>query len=189
MGHLRDLVGFLKDNSDWLVKFAQGAMLAAGILATYGLATKIMEIGTAVQGLTAVLALNPWALLITGVVARGAIIYKTWSDTQARLEHDYEDLRRKALRKDLFSGKLKPDDVKKMGYTWCNRGDQIREIIAGKRLLPGESWSDFSGMGLPKLKIVGKGELSDDEVNRITATLQTRVAGTATTALSTGWTD
>ena len=162
MGHLRDLVGFLKDNSDWLVKFAQGAMLAAGILATYGLATKIMEIGTAVQGLTAVLALNPWALLITGVVARGAIIYKTWSDTQARLEHD---------------------------YTWCNRGDQIREIIAGKRLLPGESWSDFSGMGLPKLKIVGKGELSDDEVNRITATLQTRVVGTATTALSTGWTD
>ena len=59
MGHLRELVGFfLKDNSDWLVKFAQGAMLAAGILATYGLATKIMDIGTAVQGLTAVLALN-----------------------------------------------------------------------------------------------------------------------------------
>ena len=45
VGHLRDLIGFLKDNSDWLVKFAQGAMLAAGILATYGLATKIMEIG------------------------------------------------------------------------------------------------------------------------------------------------
>ena len=92
---------------------------------------------------------------------------------------------KKALQKDLFSGKLKPDDVKKMGYT----DDQIREIIAGKRLLPGESWGDFSGMGLPKLKIVGKGELSDDEVNRITATLRTRVAGTATTALSTGWTD
>ena len=65
MGHLRDLVGFLKDNSDWLVKFAQGVMVAAGILATYALATKIMEIGAAVEGLTAVLALNPWALLIT----------------------------------------------------------------------------------------------------------------------------
>ncbi|MBI3696894.1 MAG: hypothetical protein HY238_18930 [Acidobacteria bacterium] len=37
VGHLRDLVGFLKDNPDWLVKFAQGAMLAAGILATYAL--------------------------------------------------------------------------------------------------------------------------------------------------------
>ena len=163
VGHLRDLVGFLKDNSDWLVKFAQGAMVAAGILATYALATKIMEIGAAVEGLTAVLALNPWALLITGVVASGAIIYKTWSDTQARLERDYEDLRRKALQKDLFSGKLKPDDVKKMGYT----DEQIREIVSGRRLIPGESWGDFSGMGLPKIKIVGKGELSDDEVNRI----------------------
>ena len=163
VGHLRDLVGFLKDNSDWLVKFAQGAMLAAGILATYALATKIMEIGAAVEGLTAVLALNPWALLITGVVASGAIIYKTWSDTQANLERGYEDMRRKALQKDLFSGKLKPDDVKKMGYT----DDQVREIIAGKKLLPGESWGDFSGVGLPKIKILGKGELSDDEVNRI----------------------
>jgi len=84
VGHLRDLVGFLKDNSDWLVKFAQGVMLAAGILATYALATKIMEIGAAVEGLTAVLALNPWALLITGVVASGAIIYKTLVQTSPR---------------------------------------------------------------------------------------------------------
>ena len=163
VGHLRDLVGFLKDNSDWLVKFAQGVMLAAGILATYALATKIMEIGAAVEGLTAVLALNPWALLITGVVASGAIIYKTWSDTQARLKHDFEDLRRKAIQKDLFSGKLKPDDVKKMGYT----DEQIREIVSGRRLISGESWGDFSGAGFPKIKILGKSELSDDEVNRI----------------------
>ena len=33
VGHLRDLVGFLKDNTDWLVKFLQEAMLAACILA------------------------------------------------------------------------------------------------------------------------------------------------------------
>ena len=76
----------LKDNSDWLVKFAQGVMLAADILATYPLATKIMEIGAGAEGLTAVLALNPWALLITGVLASGAIIYKTPSDTRANLE-------------------------------------------------------------------------------------------------------
>src|ERR1039458_9290182 len=63
----------------------------------------------------------------------------------------------------LFKGKLKPDDVKKMGYT----DDQVREIISGKKLLPGESWGDFSGAGFPKIKILGKGELSDDEVNRI----------------------
>ena len=41
------------------------------------------------------------------------------------------------------------------------------EIISGKKLLPGESWDDFSGAGFPKIKILGKGELSDDEVNRI----------------------
>src|ERR1039458_5203334 len=63
----------------------------------------------------------------------------------------------------LFKGKLKPDDGKKMGYT----DDQVREIISGKKLLPGESWGDFSGAGFPKIKILGKGELSDDEVNRI----------------------
>ena len=90
----------LKDNSDWLVKFAQGVMLAADILATYLLPTKIMEIGAGAEGLTAVLALNPWALLITGVIASGAIIYKTSSDTQANPLRGYEDMRRKALQKD-----------------------------------------------------------------------------------------
>ena len=53
----------------------------------------------------------------------------------------YKDMRRKALQKDLFSGKLKPDDVKKMGYT----ADQVKEIISGRRVLPGESGGDFSG--------------------------------------------
>ena len=79
------------------------------------------------------------------------------------MERGYEDMRRKGLQQDLFKGKLKPDDVKKMGYT----DDQVREIISGKKLLPGESWGDFSGVGIPKLKILGKGELPDDEVNRI----------------------
>ncbi len=44
-------------------------------------------------------------------------------------------------RRILFSGKLKPDDVKKMGYT----ADQAKEIISGRRMLLGESWGDFSG--------------------------------------------
>jgi hypothetical protein len=82
---------------------------------------------------------------------------------QAGMERDFEDMRRKGLQQDLFKGKLRPDDVKKMGYT----DDQVREIISGKKLLLGESWGDFSGGGLPKIKILGKGELSDDEVNRM----------------------
>ena len=163
VGHLRDLVGFLKDNSDWLVKFGEAAIFVAGAIVTYGIITKIAGIATAVEGLALALTANPIALLLTGVVAGGAIIWKTWQDTKAGLDQQYEDLRRKGLQKDLFSGKLKPDDVKKMGYT----DDQVREIASGKKLLPGESWGDFSGMGIPKLKILGKGELSDDEVNRI----------------------
>jgi hypothetical protein len=41
------------------------------------------------------LTANPITLLLTGVVAGGAIIWKTWSDTQADLERGYEDTRGK----------------------------------------------------------------------------------------------
>ncbi|MCX6624673.1 MAG: hypothetical protein NTY38_27150, partial [Acidobacteria bacterium] len=146
VGHLRELVGFLKDNSNWLVKFGEAAIFTAGAIATYGIITKIGAMATAVQGLATVLTAHPIALLLTGVAAGGAIIWNTWQDTKADLDRQYDDMRRKGLRQDLFSGKLKPADVKKMGYT----DDQIREIVAGKRLLPGESWSDFGG---PKLDI------------------------------------
>jgi len=163
VGHLRDLVGFLKDNSDWLVKFGEAAIFVAGAIVTYGIITKIAGIASAVEGLALALTANPIALLLTGVVAAGGIIYYEYNKMQAGMERNFEDMRRKGLQQDLFKGKLKPDDVKKMGYT----DDQVREIISGKKLLPGESWGDFSGAGFPKIKILGKGELSDDEVNRI----------------------
>jgi hypothetical protein len=163
VGHLRDLVGFLKDNSDWLVKFGEAAIFVAGAIVTYGIITKIAGIASAVEGLALALTANPIALLLTGVVAAGGIIYCEYNKMQAGMERNFEDMRRKGLQQDLFKGKLKPDDVKKMGYT----DDQVREIISGKKLLPGESWGDFSGAGFPKIKILGKGELSDDEVNRI----------------------
>jgi hypothetical protein len=97
------------------------------------------------------------------IFVAGAIVYTEYKDMRAGMERSFEDSRRKGLQQDLFKGKLKPDDVKKMGYT----DDQVREIVSGKKLLPGESWDDLSGLGIPKLKILGKGELSDDEVNRI----------------------
>jgi hypothetical protein len=163
VGHLRDLVGFLKDNSDWLVKFGEAAIFVAGAIVTYGIITKIAGIASAVEGLALALTANPIALLLTGVVAAGGIIYYEYNKMQAGIERNFEDMRRKGLQQDLFKGKLKPDDVKKMGYT----DDQVREIISGKKLLPGESRGDFIGAGFPKIKILGKGELSDDEVNRI----------------------
>ena len=162
VGHLRELVGFLKDNSNWLVKFGEAAIFTAGAIATYGIITKIGAMATAVQGLATVLTAHPIALLLTGVAAGGAVIWKTWQDTKADLDRQYDDMRRKGLRQDLFSGKLKPADVKKMGYT----DDQIREIVAGKRLLPGESWGDFGGAKLD-ISIGSKKELTDDDVRRI----------------------
>ncbi len=165
IGRLRELVGFLKDNSELLVKFGKAAIYTAGVIATYGIITKIGAMATALQGLSAALIANPIGLMLAGVAFGGAAIWKTWGDTKQGLENQYEDMRRKAIRQDIFKGKIKPDDVKKMGYT----DDQAREIIAGKKLLPGESWGEFSGVGLPKITVRGKDELTDDEVNRIAA--------------------
>jgi len=92
-------------------------------------------------------------LLLTGVVAAGGIIYYEYNKMQAGMERNFEDMRRKGTPAGSLQRKLKPDDVKKMGYT----DDQVREIISGKKLLPGESWGDFSGAGFPKIKILGKG--------------------------------
>ena len=91
----------------------------------------------------AALALNPWALAITGVVAAGAIIYKTWSDTQANLERGYEDMRRKNIQQQMMAGKMNAEDVKKLGYS----EQDVKEILFGKRLLPGEKFDDFSNLG------------------------------------------
>ena len=92
VGHLRDLVGFLKDNSDWLVKFGEAAIFVAGAIVTYGIITKIGGITSAVQGLALALAANPWALLLTGVVAAGAIIYTEYKDMQVGMERNFEDM-------------------------------------------------------------------------------------------------
>jgi hypothetical protein len=151
---LKDVVHNLGESVKWLIKhkdavilFAEGVGVAAGLLATYKIAEAIAGITLSVEALTAALALNPWALLITGVVAGGAVIYKTWKDTQEQLDRGYEDLRRKGIQKQMFEGKLSPEDVKRMGYS----DNDIKEIVSGKRLLPGETWGDFSDLGLPKL--------------------------------------
>jgi hypothetical protein len=48
------------------------------------------------------------ALLLTGVVAGGAIIWKTCKDTEAGLERGYEDMRHKGLQKDLSAANSSP---------------------------------------------------------------------------------
>ena len=164
VGHLRDLVGFLKDNSDWLVKFGQAAIFVAGAIVTYGIITKISGIASAVEGLGAALAANPWSLLLTGIVAGGAVIYKSYNDMMDQIHQRGDQMLNDATRQQLATGKLHVADLRKRGMT----DDQIHELVIGKKLAPGES-DDFGNLGLPKLHIKVSGEhgLSDDEVDRI----------------------
>jgi hypothetical protein len=145
---LKDLVHWLRDNVDWIEKFGKMAIWLAGILATYAIATKILGIASAVEGLTAAIAANPWGLLITGVVAAGAIIYKEYNDMAEARDRWFKDQQNQALRQNVLSGKTKIADLKKQGMT----DDQIRELVSGRKLAPGETFEDF-GAGLPKIKI------------------------------------
>jgi hypothetical protein len=142
---LRDLVGFLRDNASWLVKFGEAALYVSAALATAALVSKIQGITGAVQGLTAALAANPWALMLTGIAAGGAIVYKTWKDTQARLQERWDEEKRAALREDLFSGKTSVEVLRKQGMT----DDQIRELVSGSKAMPGQGF-EYQG---PELAI------------------------------------
>jgi hypothetical protein len=106
IGMLRDLVGFLKDNASWLAKFGEAALYVSAALATAALVSKIQGITGAVQGLTAALAVNPWALMLTGIAAGGAIIYKTWKDTQEGLGQRWDEEKRSTVSKVI--GRLRP---------------------------------------------------------------------------------
>jgi len=153
VGHLKDLVGWLKDNVTWIEKFGTMAVWLAGILATYAIATKILGIAKAVDALTLALTRNPWALLITGVVTAGAIVYKSYRDMQEGLEARGREMENAALRQQLFAGKVRIEDLRKRGMT----DDQIRELVSGPKAIPGEEepWGEF-GAGLPRIKIAGE---------------------------------
>jgi hypothetical protein len=160
VGHLKDMVGWLKDNIGLIEKFGQMAIWLAGILGTYAIATKILGIASAVKALTAALAANPWALLATGVVAAGAIVYKEYSDMRQAWETRTQEMQNNALRNDLFSGKVKIDDLRKRGMS----DDQIRELVSGRKSVPGldEEGSQWElGAGLPKIKIAGQPDPDD----------------------------
>jgi hypothetical protein len=145
IGSLRELVGWLKENTDLLKKFGEVALGVAGALATYALADKIMALAKSIAALN-LASLNPYALLATGVVAAGAIVYNDWKTTQERLQAQFDEMQRKALREDLFSGRTSVDALRKQGMT----DDQIRELITGNRLLPGEQPWTYEG---PKIAI------------------------------------
>jgi hypothetical protein len=145
IGNLRGLVGWLRENTELLQKFGEVALWVSGILATYALADKIMALAKSVAALQ-LASINPYALLAVGVVGAGFAIYSQWKDTQDQLQARFDEMQRKAMREDLFSGRTSVDALRKQGMT----DDQIRELISGKRWLPGEQAFEYEG---PKLTI------------------------------------
>jgi hypothetical protein len=145
IGNLRGLVGWLRENTDLLKKFGEVALWVSGVLATYALADKIMALAKSIAALQ-LASINPYALLAVGVVGAGFAIYSQWKDTQDQLQARFDEMQRKALREDLFSGRTSVDALRKQGMT----DDQIRELISGKRWLSGEQPFDYEG---PKLTI------------------------------------
>jgi hypothetical protein len=144
IGNLRGLVGWLKENTDLLTKFGETALWVAGVLATYGLATKIMELAKAIAALN-LASLNPYALLAGGVVAAGAIVYSEWKNTQEQLQARYDEMERQALRDDLFKGEVKVDDLRKKGMT----DDQIRDLIQLYAMTTGQKPTGMPGTVTP----------------------------------------
>jgi len=146
---LRGFVGFLKDHSDAIEKFGKGTLALVGIITAITAATKGWALAQGALNLA--MSMNPAFLVAGGALAAGLIIYKQYSDMTEEMARRAKDLENQALRKDLLSGKLKVEDLKKRGMT----EDQIRELISGRKLLPGETFEDF-GASLQKIKLAGQ---------------------------------
>ena len=147
---LKGMVKFLGDHTDAIEKFGKGALVLVGIIATITAATKAWALAQGALNLA--MAVNPAFLLAGGIIGAGAIIYKEYSDMQEGMDARYKQMETDALRRDVGSGKVKIDDLRKRGMT----DDQIRELISGRKLIPGEEspWGDL-GAGLPKIRIGG----------------------------------
>jgi hypothetical protein len=156
VGLLRGMVSFFGEHTDAISKFAKGTLVLAGVIATITAATKAWALAQGALNLA--MAVNPAFLLAGGIIGAGAIIYKEYSDMKEGMEARYKQMETDALRRDVGSGKVKIDDLRKRGMT----DDQIRELISGRKMIPGEEspWGDL-GAGLPKLKIAGQPDPED----------------------------
>ncbi|MFN3327011.1 MAG: hypothetical protein ACK5AZ_26250, partial [Bryobacteraceae bacterium] len=141
------------------------ALWVSGVLATYALADKIMALAKSIAALQ-LASINPYALLAVGVVGAGFAIYSQWKDTQDQLQARFDEMQRKALRDNLLSGKTSVDALRKQGMS----DDQIRELISGRRWLPGQQPFEYEG---PKLTI-RKSQEPDLETLRQAAEIRKR---------------
>ncbi len=167
VGILKSMVKFFGDHTDAIEKFGKGTLVLVGIIATITAATKAWALAQAALNLA--MAVNPAFLLAGGIIGAGAIIYKEYSDMKEGMDARYKQMETDALRRDVGSGKVKIDDLRKRGMT----DDEIRELISGRKLIPGEEspWGDL-GAGLPKIRIGGGGP--DPEALKLQLEIQKR---------------
>ncbi len=149
VGSLRSLVGWLRDNSDALVKFGQAALAVSGILASYGLAAKIGALARSIAALN-LAALNPYALLGAAAVGAGFAIYAQWKRGQEEVEARFHDLERRALRMKLLSGETTVDALRRQGMT----DEELRELVAGREMAS----EQFEVAG-PKVRVAAEPDL------------------------------
>ena len=96
VGHLRDLVGFLKDNSDWLVKFGQGALVMVGIITTIAAATKAWALAQGALNLA--MAVNPVTLMAAGMAGAGVVMYSEYNEMKESQQQQFGDMRKQQIR-------------------------------------------------------------------------------------------
>lgn len=165
VGLLRGMVSFFADHTDAIGKFGKGILVLAGIIATITAATKAWALAQGALNLA--MAVNPAFLLAGGIIGAGAVIWKEYSDMKEGMDARYKQMENDALRKDLFAGKVKPDDLKKRGMS----EDQIRELILGRKAIEGEESPWELGAGLPKIKLAGQ---PDPEALKLQLEIQKR---------------
>jgi hypothetical protein len=151
VGHLRGLVGWLRENADLLTKFGQAVVAVAGALAAYKLADKMLALARSIAALN-LAALNPYALLGVAAVAAGAAIYAQWKRGQEELEARFSDLERRTLRMQLLADKISVQALRRKGMS----DEEIRELVAGRRALPGEETFQVEG---PKITLAPEPDL------------------------------
>ncbi len=140
IGYLRSTVSWMKDNTDLIGKFAKGAMVLVGIIATITAATKAWALAQGALNLA--MSVNPAFLLAGGIAGAGAVIYKEYRDMQERQQAQFAEMKKQQIRQMVGqSGGLAK--LRAMGLS----DEDIREAMTGKR--------EAEDFGLPKLNIKG----------------------------------
>jgi Holliday junction resolvasome RuvABC DNA-binding subunit len=168
IGHLRALVGWLRENADALVKFAQVAATVGAAFATYKLADRVLALAHSIAALN-LATLNPYALLGAAAVGAGLAVYAQWKRGQEEVEARFTELERRALRMQLLAGKTSVEELRRRGMT----DEQLRELVAGRREetfeVPGPKIALATGPDLETLKRAAEIRKRQAEVERESA--------------------